>query len=125
MAFIVRSHVLADVLELPETTNVDKGDTVAVDCLDFQKVFNKILPQVFLGKNKLPWDRRGGCDMFTLLMKRRGTQRKNKLFFQRRKVKCGVPLISVIGPVLFRNHLEEGMKSKVTKLVSKLNYSRY
>ena len=66
----MRSHALADLLQLPETTNVDKGDMVAIDCLDFQKVFNKIFPQVFVRKIKLPWDRRGGCDMFTLLMKR-------------------------------------------------------
>lgn len=70
MAFIVKSHVVADLLELPETTNVDKGDTVAIDCLDFQKVFNNIFTQVFLGKIKFPWDRREGHDMFTLLMKR-------------------------------------------------------
>lgn len=44
MAFIVRSHALADLSELPETTNVGKGDMVAIDRLDFQKVFNNIFP---------------------------------------------------------------------------------
>lgn len=55
----------------------------------------------------------------------RNTEKKKIFFFQRRKVKCGVPLISVIGPVLFRNKMKEGMKSKMTKLASKLNYSGY
>jgi len=60
MAFTVRSHILADLLVLPETTNVDKQDTVTTDCLDFQKFFTKISSPNILRENQIAmgWEER-------------------------------------------------------------------
>lgn len=67
----------------PETTNVVKGDMVAIDCLDFQNIFNKIFPQVFLGQVKLAWDGRGGLHVYSTDEKVRDIEKKEITFFFR------------------------------------------